>query len=472
MRIPSLMVALAIVLAIAPCTGSGAGIKTQLSVLNSFSGPDGAEPNGGLVAGPNGTLYGTTFYGGTNPVCAGCGTVYQLTPPPPMSNDPWTETVIYSFGSNPDGAFPAAGLAIDAAGNLYGTTQYGGGACGASAYGCGTVFELSPPQGGQTNWVETVLYTFGGGTDGGLPAGATLLRDSQGNLYGASYYFGNQTLPACMPTPPPEQPNGCGLVYELSPPVGGAGGWTQTVLHTFTNSPDGAYPSAGVISDSAGNLYGVTAYGGTAGGEGTVYELSPPPGGQSAWTEQTLFSFNFTDGYFPFDPLTPQAGGAAAGLFGTTRFGGTLCAGYADGCGLVFSLNPPARGKKMWTERVLHRFVGGGRDGATPVAGVLLDAEGELLGTTAFGGGGPCAVQHFPKGCGVAYLLSPPGKPNGKWKETILHRFQNGSDGAFPDAGLIGDGQDNFFSTAPTSSGTDTSSLSGNDFQLSLHRGY
>jgi uncharacterized repeat protein (TIGR03803 family) len=220
------------------------------TVLHTFgNGADGVYPAGDLIFDAAGNLYGMTYDGGDYD----SGTVFELTPTAGVG---WTETVLHSFNNNgTDGIKPPAGLIFDAAGNLYGTTRYGG------TYGYGTVFELTPTAGG--GWTETVLHSFGNGTDGTSPY-ASLIFDAAGNLYGTTLDDGYFGCPG---------DTHCGTVFELTPAAGG--GWTEKVLHSFSNSPDGADPFlAGLIFDAAGNLYGTTSGGGTYGG-GTVFELSP-----------------------------------------------------------------------------------------------------------------------------------------------------------------------------------------------------
>ena len=174
---------------------------------------------------------------------SGNGTAFELSPGPTGA---WTEKVIHSFlGAPSDGQYPLAGLTVDQAGNLYGTTQVGG------LGNRGSVFELSP---GGNGWTETLLYSFSGGSDGANPA--SVLALNSGNVYGTAAYGGN-TL-------------GDGVVFKLSP---SGSGWTEEVLHTFTNSPDGVRPDGGVVLDDAGNIYGST-FGGGTGGRGTVYQIS------------------------------------------------------------------------------------------------------------------------------------------------------------------------------------------------------
>lgn len=224
---------------------------TEQVLYNFKGGSDGAEPDASLVFDGAGNLYGTTYYGGAN----GSGTVFELTP----SKAGWTETVLHSFTGS-DGALPSAGLILDGGGNLYGTTQAGG------AAGFGVVFELSPSRAG---WTETVLYSFTGGNDGRGPVGGVVF-DSGGNLYGTTSGGG--------------YPIGGGTVFELTP---SGGGWTENILYAFNASngaPNGSGLHAGVVFDRAGNLYGTTVFGGTN-YWGTIFELTPSNGN---WIETTL----------------------------------------------------------------------------------------------------------------------------------------------------------------------------------------
>src|SRR5271165_1152285 len=338
MRGKRLSIGLRAVLAIFAATlfVTSALATAQETVLHSFNNTDGANPYAGLIFDAAGNLYGTTYLGGTGSCLyggSGCGTVFELSP---NGSGGWTEQVLHYFSHNgTDGIEPFGGLIIDAAGNLYGTTQEGG------THSGGTVFELSPGAGG--TWTEQVLHNFSG-TDGNYP-GAGLIFDAAGNLYGTTYTGGTYSI---------------GTVFELSPQAGG--GWTETVLHNFdATGTDGAFPEAGLIFDAAGNLYGTTFEGGTY-GSGTVFELTPGMGG--TWTEQVLWSFNDngTDGTNPLAGLTIDAAG---NLYGTTEQGGSY------GWGTVFELTPGAGG--VWTEQVLHAFNNNGTDGLAPVGGLIFD---------------------------------------------------------------------------------------------------
>jgi len=325
----------------------------------------------------------------------------------------WKETVLQNFNGT-NGSGPQSGLIFDTAGNLYGTTTSGG------TYNYGTVFELSPTVGG--GWSETVLHNFNeNGSDGWGPQSG-LIFDAAGNLYGTTTSGGTYNH---------------GTVFELSPMPGG--GWTETVLYSFGNSTDGAYPYyAGVIFDAAGNLYGTTYSGGTYncpgdGGCGTVFKLTPTVGG--GWTETVLYNFgNGTDGYAPYAGLILDAAG---NLFGTTTYGGTnRCAeAQYQGCGTVFELSPTAGGG--WTETVLHNF--DGTDGAIPIASLIFDTAGNLYGTTE--GGGSYTND------GTVFQLSP--MAGGGWTETVLYSFnEQGPGGYGPAAGpLVFDAARNLYGT-------------------------
>jgi uncharacterized repeat protein (TIGR03803 family) len=325
---------------------------------------DGAVPNGGLFMDPAGNLYGTTYSGGN---ASESGVVFELTPN--KSRTAWTETVLYTFCrlGQPcaDGAGPNDGLIMDAAGNLYGTTGFGGG----GAHNGGVVFELTPNK-SRTAWTETVLYSFCQArncADGGVPR-AGLIADAAGNLYGT-------TLSG---------------VFELTPNKSRTG-WNETVLYSFCSRggpycADGKTPVFGVIMDAASNLYGTTVYGGQhRSDDGVVFELTPNKS-RTAWTETVLYSFcpvvNCADGQFPGSGLILDGSG---NLYGTTQGGG---GGYGyGGDGVVFVLTP-SKSRTAWTETVLYSFcpLRNCADGQTPGSGLILDGSGNLYGTT--GGGG------------------------------------------------------------------------------------
>lgn len=320
------------------------------------------------------------------------------------------ESVLFSFGSvsSTQGSSPQGGLVRDAAGNLYGTTFYGG-TYYYGGYGCGTAFELSPAAGG--GWTETVLHDFNcSGGDGYYPQ-STLIIDAAGNLYGTTYNGGTNA----------------GTVFKLSPTAGG--NWTETILHSFdvTNSKDGAYPTAGLVSDVAGNLYGTT-YGGGPYGYGTVFEVSP--GANGHWSEKLIHAFN-KNGRDGINPHVVLARDAAGNLYGATQDGG------AYNYGVAFELSPSAGGG--WTERLLHSFNNNGKDGWSPFSGLTLDAAGNLYGVTSEGG-----IQKW----GTVYELT---KTGANWSEKVLFSFNEGKGGSTPEAGLIFDSAGNLYGA--TSSG-------------------
>jgi uncharacterized repeat protein (TIGR03803 family) len=372
--------------------GSGAWIENVYSF--DYAGTDGAIPDAGLISDAAGNFYGTTSGGGNSDA----GTAFEMSP---NGSGGWTEKLLYSFGEGLDGFNPEASLIFDARGNLYGTTPSG------SMNGGGMAFELSPN--GSGGWTETVLHSFSGGTDGSAPFGA-LIFDGAGNLYGTTTSQGI---------------NFYGTAFKLSP--NGSGGWTETVLHSFGAGTDGSGPTGGLIFDGAGNLYGTTYSGGTS-NVGTVFELSP--NGSGGWTETVLYSFNNngSDGNYPYAGLVFDSAG---NLYGTTYYGGT------SNQGSIFKLSPNGNGG--WTETVLHSFdFNNGTDGAYPYAGLTFDAAGNLYGTTA--NGGTCDY-------GTAFEFSPNG--GGGWTETVLHSFCNGGgDGYRPFAGLIIDHAGNLYGTA------------------------
>ena len=351
------------------------------TVLYTFMGSsDGGEPYSGLVRDAAGNLYGTAIGGGD----FGWGVVFKL-------DTTGTETVLHSFdATSTDGRTPYAGLIRDKAGNLYGTT-YEGGRIGC-VDGCGTVFKVN------TAGAEKVLHRLAGGTpDGCFPYGG-LLRDSAGNLYGATQSCGTSNL---------------GTVFKVST------SGKFTVLHNFAGgTADGANPLyASLLMDTTGTLYGVAQYGGTS-NQGVVYKLS------KSGVLKVLYSFagGTKDGCGPEG--TPALD-TLGNLYGTT----TGCG--SSNLGTVWKLS------KSGKEKVLHNFAGGTKDGEQPIAGVILDANGNLYGDTQYGGGSGC----FGTGCGVVYKLSKAGRL------TLLHDF-TGSEGAFPVGGLIRDSKGNVYGTA------------------------
>jgi hypothetical protein len=435
------------------CACSSSSAQTE-NVLYNFQGTgDGANPTSTLVADGQGNLYGTTFYNGLSSCLGACGVVFQLSPPASRGGS-WTETVLYSFG--PDA--PNGNLILDAKGNLYGTTETGGPLnCDGGFLGCGTVFELSPPASPGAPWTESVLHTFQGGTsDGYYPWGGVIL-DSKGNLYGTTTRGGSGNCDG--------YPGDCGVVFELSPPASGVGSWTEHIIHNF-NVYDGAVPGASLIMANR-ILYGTTQSGGVnlcywwgASPEcGGVFELIPPAGSSTEWTE------HFYDagpqnrngaeprGAFVYAGLVQGPNGK---LYGATKNGGTgRCIDEDEelvGCGIVFEVTAPAAGSNNWNPVVLYNFTGM-RDGAMPLSTLYIDKSGNLYGTTSVGGmtSSAClSVQdnYQQNGCGGAiFELEPPASGSGSWTETTLYLFPGGNTGELPYSGIIPNGKGGFYGT-------------------------
>jgi uncharacterized repeat protein (TIGR03803 family) len=391
-------------------------------VLYNFTSADsanGAYPAAGLFLDGAGNLYGTTSSG-----------AFKLTP---VAGGGYTESVLYA--SNPKG-----GVIMDSTGNLYGTALLGG------SGGFGTVFKLSPsPSGGYT---ESDLHSFSGTTaDGGEPAG-DLLMDSTGNLYGTTSIGGSYQA---------------GTVFKLSPSPDG--GYSYSILYSFTGTTvDGGQPNGGLVMDSAGNLYGTTMTAaippGGGGineqGFGTVFKLAPTVGG--SYTETTLHVF-----YAAFDGVTPAAGlimDTAGNLYGTSRFGG---GNPGIGYGMVFKLAPDMNG--VYTESILYSFTGGS-DGAGLQAALVMDSAGNLYGTASFGGGGSANCS---TGCGTIFKLTP--ATSGNYTESTLYSFAGGSGGGGPAASLIMDAAGNLYGTTFSGNGINVTggADAGNVFEILLH---
>ena len=354
----------------------GAGMMLSLcvakagayTVLHAFCSQancaDGAIAHAGVIVDVAGNLYGTTLQGGDH----GGGTVFRIA-------QDGTETVLYSFCAQTncaDGSAPYAGLVMDGAGNLYGATACGG----ADGCGFGAVFKLAP--GGQ----ETVLHAFAGGKDGADPN--DLVLDQAGNLYGTTELGGGKGCGGM----------GCGTVFRISP------SGSEKILYRFcsqTNCADGSFPWSALLIRS-GNLYGTTVNGG-ANARGTVFELSGKK-------ETVLYSFcpqaNCSDGA---DPYAAVVADKAGNLYGTTANGG------ANSGGTVFKLSRKGR------ESVLHFFCAQQNcsDGYAPFAALIFDSAGNLYGTTEGGGSG--SVSNQCTGCGVVFKVAADGT------ETVLHNF-------------------------------------------------
>jgi uncharacterized repeat protein (TIGR03803 family) len=389
------------------CATGFATAQSQFNVLYTFGSggtSDGSLPSGKLVMDAAGNLYGTTESGGENDD----GTVFELSP---GTGGTWTETVLYSFCSQvqcADGQQPMAGLIIDEQGNLYGTTMLGGHKDNICCWG--VVFELSPPAPPGSAWAETVLWTFGGTQQSdGLYPRAKLTFDANGNLYGTTSGGGAGA-------------HAGGTVFELMP--SGDGTWNESLLYTFECERvgggcfNGSQPYAGVTFDKGGNLYGTTLFGGGKfEGAGVVYELSP---GQNGWTQSVLYNFTSSGSTHGNGPMSAIAIDAQGNLYGTvtgsepSTFGG------------AFRLTPANGGKQTFLP--FEEF-----DGIHPEAGVLIDPRnGNLYGTAPTGGS---------TGFGTVYKIA--GK-----KVTALYTFTGGADGGNPEAALIADKKANLYGVA------------------------
>ena len=366
--------------------------------------------------------------------------------------------VLYSFTGTPDGATPTSGLTFHN-GNFYGTTCFGGSSGDATVcnglnllpgFGGGTVFELSPN--GSGGWNQNIIYSFCSQpncADGENPEFAGVIFDQNGNMYGTTFNGGAK---------------GYGVVFELSP--NGSGGWTESVLYSFKNSPDGANPINGVVMDQAGNLYGTTYAGGSSNGNGTVFKVSRSG---SSWTERNLGNINSVGSGLTIDSagniygttfqgvfkLTPdgqggysakviftfnpnkksQQGSDPAGTLAVDSAGnvyGTTMQGGAHGFGTVYEL---VKGSTGYTGKVLCSFSQAyGENGIYPFAGVVVDPSGNLYGTTTQGG-------QFNSDGSIYELVAA-----NNYQEKRILSF-NGSDGAYPYASLYLDSQGYLYGT-------------------------
>ncbi len=400
--------------------GSAPAKATETTLYSFTGGTDGATPQSRLIVDAKGALYGTTWSGGTSfQGLAGSGTVFKLTPPA-SGTGPWTETVLHAFpASYSDGVAPVGALILDASGALYGATSEGG----LPGTGHGTVFKLTPPSSGAGPWTETILYSFNGPNEDG--PGGGLIFDAQGALYGVTELGGTGN---CNPGG-----GGCGTVYKLAPPSSGTGPWKKTVLYSFKNQADGHNLRGELVFNSYGALYGVTAGGGPSSmSGGTVFKLTPPASGKGNWTKTLLNAFNDQkNGMDPVGPLIFDAKGAL--------YGSTLAGGPGSG-GVVYKLTPRTSGP--WGDHVLYT----GLPLNTPYAPLILDAQGDLYGTSQTGSN--------------IFKLAPPLSAGTAWTETTLHTFSDtftcikNSDGCGPMAGLTVDAKGVFYGTTAAGGST------------------
>jgi uncharacterized repeat protein (TIGR03803 family) len=393
-------------LTIVSLAGVGRTVRAQNTpsekIIYNFTSSTGQYP-AGVIRDPAGNLYVATAEGGSNQDCVeGCGNILKLIPPGHAIQ-------LYAFqpimGFNKVGPGPT-GLTRDASGNLYGATGGGG------RYNEGSVFKLTP------SGVEGILHSFDSATGDGYSPDSGVTIDSEGNLYGTTFYGGGTEYCGGQ---------GCGVVYKVTPTG------NESVLYSFTGNSDGLEPLASPILDAAGNLYGTAAGGGDLScalgqgeGCGTVWKLD------TSGNLTVLYAFmGTTDGAFPEAGLVMDSSG---NLYGDTTKAGNLSCYSGYGCGTVFEIDSSGN------FTVLHAFAGGSNDGQTPLATLLRDSAGNLYGTTLFGGNLSCGGLN--PGCGVVFKLAASGN------ETILHAFAGGTtDGMQAVGPLIPDSKNNLYGT-------------------------
>jgi hypothetical protein len=402
-----------------------AASPTTQTIFSFPGGSGGAYPEGGVLPRPDGSLYVSTDQGGSNengviyslahPSAAGgpwaptilhvfaggagggypleltafgsglvgtaldfgavgYGLSFALTPPA-TTGAPWRFSVPHAFAGTPDGAEPSGPLVQGGNGVFYGTTSQGGGGGCTDPFGdlvdCGVVYALSPPSAHQPKWQESVIFRFQAGNTGHIPIGR-LLPSPSGGLYGVTTVGGQ----ACG-----IDSDGCGVIFELTPPAQTGAGWTEHVLYRFYGSTDGGIPEGSLVADEAGALYGTTGFGGNfpgfdGDGYGTVFRLTPPTVAGKAWAYTVLYRFKGAkDGFEPQTGLLRAGNGSLAG---TTYLGGP------NNLGTLFALVKSSTGD--WQHYVLHGFGGPGDDGAYPLGPLSADGHGHLFGVTYEGG--------------------------------------------------------------------------------------
>ena len=320
--------------------GAGPNGAWTETVLHSFDGKDGADPAGGLVMDGAGNLYGAAF---TDTVRTG-GAVFELSP----GGGSWTFTQLYGFGSadSPGGSNPNGPLLRDAAGNLYGTTQYGGSQCA-----CGTVFELSPQQNG--TWSESVLHAFVDEPDGAQPY-APIVADTAGNLYGTTNAGGTHHCNDGY-----GDKSGCGTVFALAP---SQGSWSETALDDFRKGGPNM-PYAPVTAGADGAFYGTVGY--------DIFRLEPPKQQGQSWKQRTLYQF--PEGIAGTSPASGVIIDASGNLYGVTRSSG------GDGFSSAYELSAPKNDGGAWTLVTLAKFSKGAKENQ-PGGALLRGADGTLYG--------------------------------------------------------------------------------------------
>jgi uncharacterized repeat protein (TIGR03803 family) len=366
--------------------GAAAAAPAETVLYSVTGGNDGSAPDS-VTADAAGKLYGTAGGG-----AAGQGVIFQLSPPG-TGQTAWSLEPLYPLAGGNDGSGPSSAIILGQSGNLFGTTWAGGGTGCYDHRGCGVVYQLSPPAGGQSAWSEAVLYAFAGHANGAQPK-APLLSPA-GTLFGIT-----PAVPGSY----------IGRLFKLTPPGTGQASWMKKTLHSFTGGAEGGWPDAGLIADSSGNLYGATWAGGSA-NEGTVYELAAPTKAVPAWTFSVLYNFSGAPAGNNYGPNVFALRDGV--LYGTTTTGGnTGCSG--EGCGTVFKLEPPSPGQTGWAETILHTFTGG-TDGAEPTS-LIVGADGIIYGTA-----GPGSSPN--ECCASVFRLTPPAKGKSAWTFRVEHRF-------------------------------------------------
>ena len=408
-RMVLMVVPLIVLLMLAPFVGAPAAEGQTYRVLHTFSGKqDGGLPVCGLALDRDGNLYGTTSIGGvvgsniTGACASGCGVVFAMV----RSQSGWVLRPIHTFNGH-DGGKPTTGVIFGSGGELYGTTE-GGGGPGGGDWGAGTAFRLDPPvapcRSGICGWRHTVLHRFSRGTDGILPSSGPPVLDEAGNLYGTTAFGGYGDW---------------GTVYQLSP---AANGWNETILFSFSDGADGSMPN-GVVFDHSGALVGTTNTGGqyNCSGDscGTVFRLAPSETGLS---EQVLHHFQGgDDGYWPRSaPIVDQSGD----LIGTTINGGV------GGGGTLYTLSLSGGG---WTFATIYNWTG---FNSGPADSLVMDAAGNLYGTT---------FQNGAYGWGNVFKLT---RWADSWLYTSIYDFTGGSDGGQPSGRVVLDSSGNLYGTA------------------------
>lgn len=397
-----------IVFTVAGIAATAAG-QTFRSVYSFGSGTIPSYPSGPLALGSDGSLYGTSQFGGSfyN------GAVYQLTPPQ-VPGGAWTETVIHSFDPKTDGCYPYGGVVMDKGGNLYGATD-----------GCpyGAVFKLKPPAVPGGKWTELVLHNFTGmNGDGAFPFGR-LWVDPKGVVYGTTNGGGLYEA---------------GTVFRLQPQ---GSGFVETVLYSFgAYAGDGLTPIYGVTLDASGNVFGTTVNGG-ANKLGVVFELTPPATG-TLWNETLIRSFG--NGQPSSELILDKSGN----IFGTSQ---SWYVGSTDG--IVYRLTPPQGIQTTWQYKALWNFPTDGSDGFRPYGIALDPTTSNLWGTTYY------SPTSATLGCGVVYELLQPAVAGGDWQFQNVHTLDSsGAEGCKPTTMLLRDGSGNWYGSTSSggSSGTGT----------------